>query len=152
MYTEIKPLRDGTIILSRDLEYFLNLLVPEGKLTRDDDMRNFLHSVFGGTWIDYDPPCKVRGYLNYDKYMQSIVSTVPFHRVVGSRGHVDREEHICKLRSEGHTIIPPKGKFGARVKDYKRCLYDFTQEAYINKEYLTRIHYEGLDFTGLLDR
>lgn len=94
----------------------------------------------------------MRGYKNYDKYMQSIASIVPVHRVVGSRGHVDSEEHICKLRSEGHTIIPPKGKFGARVKDYKRCLYDFTQEAYIDKEYLTRIHYEGLDFTGLLDR
>lgn len=113
------------IRLSEEIYYYMLMQVPQGRLTRDCDIREYLNGIYGATWIDFDILAALRTLLGYSEYMERIVKKVPKHRLVSTQGYVSDGMCIEKLQAEGFTILPPKGDRGERVLDYKKISVQF---------------------------
>ena len=61
------------IRLSEEIYYYMLMQVPQGRLTRDCDIREYLNGIYGATWIDFDILAALRTLLGYSEYMERIV-------------------------------------------------------------------------------
>lgn len=132
------------IRLSQEIYYYMLMQVPQGRLTRDCDIREYLNELYGVVCIDFDILATLRTLPGYSEYMARIVEKVPKHRLVSTRGYVSDGMCIEKLQAEGFTILPPKGDRGERVLNYKKYLFDFKKASTVNKAVLDQIQREGL--------
>lgn len=132
------------IRLSQEIYYYMLMQAPQGRLTRDCDIREYLNELYGVVCIDFDILATLRTLPGYSEYMARIVEKVPKHRLVSTRGYVSDGMCIEKLQAEGFTILPPKGDRGERVLNYKKYLFDFKKASTVNKAVLDQIQREGL--------
>lgn len=132
------------IKLSQEIYYYMLMQVPQGRLTRDCDIREYLNELYGVTCIDFDILATLRTLPGYSEYMARIVEKVPKHRLVSTLGYVSDGMCIEKLQAEGFTILPAKGNRLERVLDYKKYLFDFKSASAVNKAVLDQIQREGL--------
>lgn len=99
--------------------------VPAGKITRDEDIQQFLQTVYGYEYVELEPVSVVVSLRD---------ETYPYWRVVGTRGflpsrHRDYsdEKMAAKLREEGLSIsMGGANKSLYRVDNYKEYLFDFS--------------------------
>lgn len=132
------------IRLSQEIYYYMLMQVPQGRLTRDCDIREYLNELYGASYIDFDILATLRTLPGYSEYMARIVEKVPKHRLVSTLGHVSDGMCIKKLQAEGFKILPAKGNRGERVLDYKKYLFDFKKASTVNKAVFDQIQREGL--------
>ena len=132
------------IRLSQEIYYYMLMQVPQGQLTRDYDIREYLNELYGAACIDFDILATLRTLPGYSEYMARIVEKVPKHRLVSTLGYVSDDMCIEKLQAEGFTILPAKGNREERVLDYKKYLFDFKKASTVNKTVLDQIQREGL--------
>lgn len=132
------------IRLSQEIYYYMLMQVPQGQLTRDCDIREYLNELYGVACIDFDILATLRTLPGYSEYLARIVEKVPKHRLVSTQGYVSDGMCIEKLQAEGFTILPAKGNREERVLDYKKYLIDFKKESTVNKAVLDQIQREGL--------
>lgn len=132
------------IRLSQEIYYYMLMQVPQGRLTRDCDIREYLNELYGVVCIDFDILATLRTLPGYSEYMARIVEKVPKHRLVSTLGYVSDGMCIEKLQAEGFKILPPKGDRGERVLNYKKYLFDFKKASTVNKAVLDQIQREGL--------
>ncbi len=132
------------IRVSQEIYYYMLMQVPQGRLTRDCDIREYLNELYGATCIDFDILATLRTLPGYSEYMARIVEKVPKHRLVSTRGYVSDGMCIEKLQAEGFTILPAKGNRLERVLDYKKYLFDFQSASAVSKAVLDQIQREGL--------
>ncbi len=122
----IIPAKPATYV---PVEQFLAVIcsVPEGKLTRWEDIETYLKRIHNAQRIELEAnsrwPERVSG------------KDVPYWRIVGSYGYVmddsrrlTREQSMERLQKEGHIIEAcGRGNMSRRVKDFKTHLYDLSQ-------------------------
>lgn len=133
------------IELSEEVRYYMLLQVPKGRLTRDQDIREYLGKLYGASYIDFITPLRMRPIFDYDKYINRILDNVPFHREVSSLGYTYNPEYIKKLKEEGFVILPKSGNRTERVEDYKKYLFDFEKESSVDLSVLEKISKEGIE-------
>ena len=97
------------IRLSQEIYYYMLIQVPQGRLTRNCDIREYLNELYGASYIDFDILATLRTMPGYHEYMTRIVERVPKHRLVSTQGYVSDGLCIEKLQAEGFTILPAKG-------------------------------------------
>ncbi len=132
------------IRLSQEIYYYMLMQVPQGRLTRNCDIREYLNELYGASYIDFDILATLRTMPGYHEYMTRIVERVPKHRLVSTQGYVSDGLCIEKLQAEGFTILPAKGNRTERVLDYKKYLFNFKGTPTVNKAVLDQIQREGL--------
>lgn len=72
------------IRLSQEIYYYMLMQVPQGRLTRDCDIREYLNELYGASYIDFDILATLRTIPGYHEYMTRIVERVPKHRLVST--------------------------------------------------------------------
>ena len=132
------PAKPG-LKLSEVVYFYLVYLVPNGRLTRYDDITKYLAKKFDVFHIEFYRPFN----LNWD-YWCKFIDYVPLHRVVSSNGYTEPLK-TNKLLDEGFEIEEPVKNRGPRVKDYKKYLFDFEKETDISLDFLKKIN-EQQDF------
>ncbi len=109
------------------VEQFLAVIcaVPEGGLTRWEDIEAYLKKIYNAHRIELEPkahwPERVQG------------KDVPYWRIVGTYGYImdgrrsSREQSMERLQKEGH-IIEACGRenMSRRVKDFKKYFFDLS--------------------------
>ena len=126
--------------LSEVLYFYLLSLVPEGRLTRSQDINKYLAKQYGVSHVHLERPFKP----DYD-YWCRMIDRVPFHRVVSAYGYAEGLDHT-KLLDEGFEFKEKReNRHRPQVKDYKKYLFDFEKETNISFETLQKINKE-LDF------
>ena len=131
------------ISLSREVYDYLVWLVPEGKLTTDAAIRDFLSKISDCGWIDFELP--IIKLSTVDGFAQRLVEIVPHHRIVSSMGYVSDPSNVEKLIKEGFEIEAPKGNRGFRVKNHKKHLFCYETVENLNSEFIARIQKEGIE-------
>ena len=101
--------------------------VPSGKITRWEDMENFLRKAYhlGSESI-------IGNYSGIMPFEYENGGFLPFWRIVSERGvlfnssRCTKEEQLSKLKSEGIPVVP-RGTQGNsyKVSSYKEFLFDF---------------------------
>ena len=61
------------IRLSQEMYYYMLMQVPQGRLTRDCDIREYLNELYGASYIDFDILATLRTMPGYHEYMTHIV-------------------------------------------------------------------------------
>lgn len=61
------------IRLSQEIYYYMLMQVPQGRLTRDCDIREYLNELYGASYIDFDILATLRTMPGYHEYMMRIV-------------------------------------------------------------------------------
>jgi len=118
------------------------LQVPSGRLARDKDIRAFLTKKFDVNFVEFETP-----YHRYvlPGYIYQILDHIPLHRLVSTNGYVnDPIQQVERLQEEGFEILPAKGNYAPRVKDYKKFMFDFEKETDIDVSILQKVNEEGL--------
>ncbi len=64
------------IRLSQEIYYYMLMQVPQGRLTRDCDIREYLNELYGASYIDFDILATLRTLPGYSEYMARIVEKV----------------------------------------------------------------------------
>lgn len=139
------PAKGNDIRLSEEVQFYLVLQVPKGRLTRYDDIRKFLCKLYGAATIDFEPPIKMRNIPQYHKYLDKIFKNVPFHRVVSSSGEAHNPFDIDRLEKEGFSLLSKANSMSKKVDDYKKYLFDFEKETNIDISILEKVQTEGID-------
>lgn len=67
------------IRLSQEIYYYMLMQVPQGRLTRDCDIREYLNELYGASYIDFDILATLRTMPGYHEYMTRIVDRAPNH-------------------------------------------------------------------------
>ena len=57
------------IRLSQEIYYYMLMQVPQGRLTRDCDIREYLNELYGASYIDFDILATLRTLPGYEKHM-----------------------------------------------------------------------------------
>ena len=57
------------IRLSQEIYYYMLMQVPQGRLTRDCDIREYLNELYGASYIDFDILATLRTLPGYSEYM-----------------------------------------------------------------------------------
>ena len=134
------------VVLSEEVIYYLLMQVPEGRLTRRQDMEEYLAACFGVHHVRIDHTAYLaRGAFDPD-YIYGILDHVPMHREVSAQGYLsDPIIQSEKLQKEGFEILQPaRAGYSPRVKNHKKYLFDFKMELQINRSILLDIHRNGL--------
>ncbi len=130
-YIPAKP----SIKLSEIVYYYMITLVPFGRLTRYEDICNFIAKKFNVGNVEFERPFNLN-----NEYWYKFIDNVPFHRVVSAYGYTSHN-FIDKLIDENFIFEQTnESNRGPKVKDYKKYLFDFEKEAQINTEILNRIN------------
>lgn len=119
-------------------------LVPEGKLTTDAAIRDFLSKILNCGHIDFELPIIKISTVN--GFAQSLVEIIPHHRIVSSMGYVSNPLNVEKLIKEGFEIEEPKGSREPRVKNHKKYLFCYETVENLNAEFIIRIQNEGIEY------
>ena len=106
------------IRLSQEIYYYMLMQVPQGRLTRDCDIREYLNELYGTSYIDFDILATLRTMPGYHEYMTRIVERVPKHRLVSTQGYVSDGLCIEKLQAEGLIVT---SNYLATNRDRRRC-------------------------------
>lgn len=139
--TELQP-QGASKTLSIEVQYYMLLQVPSGRLARDKDIRAYLAKKFGVNFVEYETP-----YHRYVQpgYMYRILDHIPLHRLVSTNGYIsDPNRQAEHLQKEDFEILPTKGNYSPRVKDYKDFLFNFDKETDIDVAVLQKVNEEGL--------
>lgn len=79
---------DPHLELSEVLKFYLMSLVPKGRLTREQDIEQYLATKFGVSHVSFKRP------INLDNdYWYRIIDRVPFHRLVSSYGYAEGNDY-----------------------------------------------------------
>lgn len=108
-----------------DVVEYLIRQVPAGKITRHEDIQQFLQMAYGHEMVELEPVSVLTSLQD---------ETFPYWRVVGTRGflpsrHRDYSDETMakKLREEGLSIsMGGANKSLYRVDNYKDHLFDFS--------------------------
>lgn len=133
---EFIPAKKG-IELSEAVCWYMMSLVPQGRLTRLEDIEKFLASIYDVHHVSFD-----RGLnLNFNpEYWYNVGSKIPRHRVVSMRGYTE-SIYVEKLIKEGFEFEPVKRKgLRPRVKNYKDYLFDYCNDVEISFEIIQKIN------------
>ena len=124
------------IKLSEIVYFYVLSFVPEGRLTRLEDIEKFFEKKFDVHHVDLERP------INFDwDYWLKFIDNVPMHRVVSVYGYTDStkvEKHI----GEGFVIEHKILNRGPKVKDYKKYLFNFDKETKITVDMLKKVNKE----------
>ena len=138
----------SNVSLSQEVYYFMLMQVPFGKITRFNDIEEYLAKKYGVHHIHEFKTTDLifRNLSNPDsRYIERIIAHVPMHREVSAIGYIEHgSEQVRKLECEGHEIIQKGAKKTNAVKDYKKHLFDFDRETSISLDTLKKIDKEGL--------
>ena len=143
MYKQTFMPSKAEISLSREVYHYFVWLLPDGKLTTDDAIRDFLSKILDCGWIDFELPIIKISTVN--GFAQSLVKIVPHHRIVSSMGYVSDPSNVEKLIKEGFEIEAPKGNRDFRVKNHKKHLFCYETVENLNAEFIMRIQKEGIE-------
>ena len=138
----------SSVTLSEEVYRYMLIQVPEGRITRWEDIEAYLARKFGVHHIkEFDRSVMTqRMFANGDaEYLSRVFDQTPEHREVSSIGYIsETSEKVEKLMAEG---LPSERKGKDKklaVKDYKKYLFDFDNETNIDIETLKKIDREGL--------
>ncbi len=139
------PLKDGNIcevettpakeVRSVSYEIYLNLLrlVPEGRLTRREDIEKFVAKKLGVEFVSFE----VTNNILYKKHTE-LVDKIPYWRKVSKQGWLEdtldcsRYMQEKKLKEEGFEITKCGPQLRSlRIVDYKKYLFDFEKESFV---------------------
>lgn len=147
MNQEIKIIPEASHIhLSEEVFSYLLMQVPAGRLTRYKDMEAYLAKRFSVHHIQMENLPFMSRVAFSPEYIYKVLDNVPRHREVSARGYlIDVCDQAEKLSSEGMEILPPaRSGYNARVKDYKKYLFDFEKETNVELDTLMEVHKNGL--------
>jgi hypothetical protein len=132
------------IELSETVLFYMLSLVPEGKLTRDEDIENYLakklntHRVIFKRDLVFNNDFIKENLSHRDTYFR-----VPQHRKVSSRGLVDKR-YAEDLEREGFLLVESKvSRYSMRVINYKDALFNY-EEANIDMDVIRKVNEIGL--------
>ena len=116
-------------------EIYLNLLrlVPEGRITRREDIEKFVAKKLGVEFVSFE----VTDNSLYKKHTE-LAGKIPYWRKVSKQGWLE-ETLDCsryvqeeKLKEEGFEIVKCGPQLRSlRIVDYKKFLFDFEKEAFV---------------------
>lgn len=135
---EYIPAKKG-IELSEAVCWYLISLVPQGRLTRLEDIEKFLAGIYDVHHVSFD-----RGLnLNFNpEYWYNAGTKIPRHRVVSMRGYTE-SIYVEKVIEEGFEIEPAKRNgLRPKVKNYKDYLFDFCNDIEIAFDVIQKINEE----------
>lgn len=139
------PAKGDDIRLSEEIQLYLILQVPKGRLTTYDDIRKFLCKLYGAATIDFEQPINMRNIPEYHKFWNNITKSVPFHRVVSSDGEIHNIFNMDRLENEGFKLLSKANSLSKKVENYKKYLFDFEKETNIDIAILEKVQKEGID-------
>lgn len=131
------------IKLSSEVYDYLVWLVPEGKLTTDEAIRDFLSKTLNCGWIDFELPIIKNSTIK--GFATKLVELVPHHRIVSVQGYISNPLNNDKLIKEGFELDEPKGNRGYRVKNHKKQLFNYEAVENLNAEFIMRVQNEGIE-------
>ena len=114
-----------SVKVPREIVEYLIRQVPAGKITRYEDIQQFLQTAYGYERVELE-------YESASLFLRD--ETFPYWRVVGSTGflpsrhsHYDDKKMAELLRKDGLSIsMGGARKALYRVDDYKKYLFDFS--------------------------
>ncbi len=124
----------GTVVIPapREVDELMRQ-VPAGKLTTINDIRTALarkHCASIGCPLTTGIAAWVAAHAATEAAAEGKQDTTPYWRTLKSGGFLNEkypggvEAQAAKLRAEGHTIEPGKGKKPPRVKDYEKAMVE----------------------------
>lgn len=142
------PAKPGIMLSSEVYDYFV-WLVPKGKLTTEDMIHKYIAKTLKCAWIGFNSP--VLKYLTKTEFAMKLIDLVPYHRIVSTRGYVYNPIYIEELKKEGFIIENSKGNRGLRVKDYKKCMFNYDEVEDLDENLIMQIQNEGIEHFVPLD-
>lgn len=112
---------------------YINLIrqIPEGRLTRSEDIAAYVAKKMGVSSVEFEITQKIIVWKN----LPNLREHIPYWREVSKLGRLQDTLHCSKalqevmLKKEGHTILQCKGNgFSLKVENYKDYLFDFDKE------------------------
>ncbi len=122
--------------LSEIVYFYVLTFVPNGRLTRAEDIEKYLEKKFDVPRVEFERP------INLDvNYWIKFIDNVPMHRVVSAYGYTHSTK-VEQLASEGFEFEEKNNNRGPKVKDYKKYLFNFEKETNISLDTLKKINEE----------
>lgn len=131
------------IKLSWEVYDYLVWIVPKGKLTTDEAIREFLSKTLNCGCIDFELP--VIKYSTVKGFAEGLAQLVPRHRIVSKQGYIVNPLSADKIREEGLELEEPKGNRGHKVKNYKKFFFHYEDVECLDAEFILRIQKEGIE-------
>lgn len=112
---------------------YINLIrqIPEGRLTRSEDIAAYVAKKMGVSSVEFEITQKIIVWKN----LPNLREHIPYWREVSKLGRLQDTLHCSKalqevmLKKEGHTISRCKGNgISLKVENYKDYLFDFDKE------------------------
>ena len=138
----------SNVLLSRDVYDYMLMQVPQGRLTRWEDIEQYLADRFGVHHVRFD--LSTTRFLRYGAALPDVIyamlDQVPKHREVTARGRIvyaPQQERL--LEEEGFVLLKSTSNgHSPRVKDYQKFLFDFEKETDIPIQTLRDVDQKGL--------
>lgn len=120
---------------------YINLIrqVPEGRLTRREDIEAYVAKQLNAKYIEFQIKNKIIVWKNLPGFSERI----PYWREVSKIGYLQDTGNCSKIRQEymlqqeGHNIVPCGAKKASlKVENYENYLFDFEKELRIDFETL----------------
>ena len=136
----------SSVHLSEEILFYLLMQVPEGRLTRREDMEAYLADCFHVHHVWIERTAFSARIISQPGYLDKILDCIPRHREVSTGGYILHPlDQVEKLQKEGFEILPPTRKgYSPRVKDFKKYLFDFSKEMKVDTDVLSDINTNGL--------
>lgn len=123
---------------------YINLIrqIPEGRLTRSEDIVAFISKIIGVESVEFTQDVEVTMWKNSPK----LWGKVPYWREVSKMGCLQDTLNCSKatqgilLKQEGHMLFERKANgISLMVKNYKDYLFDFDKELKVDFDDLNRM-------------
>jgi len=124
----------GTVVIPAPVEVDeIMRSVPRGKLITINQIREFLarkHSASIGCPITTGIFCHIAARAAEEDASEGRKEVTPYWRTLKSKGELNEKypggvmAQAARLRAEGHTIEPGRGKQPPTVKDFEKALVD----------------------------
>jgi len=122
----------GTVVIPAPVEVDeIMRSVPKGKLITINQIREFLarkHSASIGCPITTGIFCNIAARAAEEDASEGRKEVTPYWRTLKSKGELNEKypggvaAQAARLRAEGHTIAPGRGKQPPTVKDFEKAL------------------------------
>ena len=139
-YFPAKPVLE----LSETVLHYMISLVPQGKLTRTEDIEKHLAKILNTEWVSFERDFVFNNDLMSDYINKGTVyQSVPMHRLISTRGLIQKR-YTEELEKEGFVLEESRvSKYSMKVVDYKKYLFNF-DEASIGVDTIWKVHKQGL--------
>lgn len=147
MYTDVKTKyipANPVLELSETVLHYMISLVPQGKLTRTEDIEKHLARMLNTECISFERDFVFNSDLMSDFINKGTVyQSVPMHRLISTRGLVQKR-YTEDLEKEGFILEESKiSRYSMRVVNYKKYLFNF-DGANIDIDIIWKVNKQGL--------